>query len=249
MSEIKEALMTYLLGANQVWHHTDDEVVLDLINVIQSGHCIFRDAPDLFIKKGERGFIFEHFRIDCYFNKRKGSSFIIEKSRVERRVDNIELVGGKLDYSDEIHGRSSYHYLIENARQQFKKHYKQIDNYYSNLIKDGVITEDTNTKVVFVIEDVSPLSPAVFLDDYLQPINLMLSTEFLDLLKESPRVGFVLTLSTNGDERIVGLIDCKKLTEYQNAVIDYASLEFAEFHPRVHGYCFEITQHPKETNS
>ena len=104
----------------------------------------------------------EHFEFDCYQRTRKGSSYRLEEARIQRAFDALPLVGNKAVLHDAINAPNSYEDYIKNVKQSFDEHYAKIDSYIQNLISDNVISDDSEVKVMFLIEDVSPLGTSSF---------------------------------------------------------------------------------------
>ena len=62
----------------------------------------------------------------------------------------------------------------------------QITKYKENLIRYGLIDHSTQVKVMFLVEDVSPLGSMVIDNDGKQrPIIVLICKEFLDLFSEN----------------------------------------------------------------
>ena len=123
------------------------------------------------MKKDNIVYIIEHFEFDCYSSTRKGgSSFRLEEARIEKRIRKVIPTEEGTITHDIIVAKSSY--------SDYIKHLSE-----SNIIKDNDII-----KVVFLIEDVSPVGTRAYNrgDGYageMVPIVLANCAEFLELMK------------------------------------------------------------------
>ena len=225
------------------------DVAQEVANCFSQANILTGDAPDLLILCDGSCMIIEHFEFDCYKKNRKGSENRKEQARVEKAFQNsTPHKNGKLIH-DVINGTSSYAQYIKNITEVFSEHYKRIPNYKSNLIKNGFISADTQIKMAFLIEDVSPLGTMAYSDDKQQPIVLALSKEFLNLMKECPDVDFVIACSGVGSNNYLWLIIKDNLNEYLNNSVDYANMSFINFTPQVLSYRIEIpANHDINTN-
>lgn len=227
---------------NEMHYFGNADVAQEVANCFSNGNILTGDAPDLIILSNGSCLIVEHFEFDCYKNNRSGSENRKEQARVEKVFRNAAPhKKGKLVH-DVINGTSSYNQYIKNITEVFSEHYKRIPNYKSNLIENGFIRADTQIKMSFLIEDVSPLGTMAYCDDTLQPIVLALSKEFLGLMHESPDVDFVIACSGAGSNNYLWLIINNDLDVYIQNTVDYAKMSFIDFTPQVLSYRIELSK-------
>ena len=117
------------------------------------------------------------------------------------------------------------------------EHYKRIATYRRNLIERAVLSENMTTKILFLIEDVSPIGSIAF-DRSRQgqeavPVILAQSPEFLRLLSNSPDLDYVLCCSSAGNSEYIWFIDLHELPAYIEKQCDYANMQFLSNHPSV----------------
>ncbi len=243
-----EAFRKYIAESGSMFYFGDGKSAMSFGEKLKPEYFFCGEAPDFYIKENDNVLIMEHFEFDCYKVTKKGSEHRREEARIQRREDAIKPTESGTTLHDVIHGDSSYDYYIENVKRSFLEHYSKIDTYILNLTKAGVINKQSVVKVVFFIEDVSPLGTTVFKregpSDGLIHVTLSDSREFLDLLKENDRVDYVLACSSYDNKQEVWFIDREQLNSYYENVIDYSSMQFLRFQPHVVAYKVQV---PNET--
>lgn len=211
---------------------------------VQTGQFYVGDTPDMLLRKGNTAIIIEHFEIDSSRANRKGSSCRKELSRIERAEKLVEYSEEGTFFHDEISVNSSYAFLLENVKKNFEHHYSHIGMYRENLKKWGLIAETDVVKVMFLIDDVSPLGTiAVPIDDRNAkpcPVVLAQSKEFLELMQKSPDVDFVLACSGAGNQDFLWFIDNNQLDSYFSNIIDYESMDFLDITPHIFSFKMAI---------
>lgn len=103
-----------------------------------------------------------------------------------------------------------------------------------------MIEPSTPLKIAFLIEDMSPLGTIAYDDGGQCPIVLALSREFLKLMRNNPAVDYVITCSSAGTNKYIWLISRESLDEYDKNSVDYASMKFINFTPKVLSYKIEV---------
>lgn len=221
-------------------YYGSDITVQEFVDMLQTGQMLFGDAPDMLIRKDNVALIIEHFEFDSYIVTRKGSQNRREQSRVERLENNLIPTENGVYYHDAIHGFSSYQNYVKNVCRNFNEHYLQISTYKKNLISKGLIKDSTLVKVLFFIEDTSPLGSMVVdqKDDscVVRAVCLGQCPEFLSLLVCKPDVNFVLACSEAGLDQIIWFIDRNEITEYQKEALNYSKMSFIASEPKVVGF-------------
>lgn len=237
--EVIRTLQQYFSTDGIMQYCGDDSAVTWLNSIFASSVPYIGDSPDMFFKKDDLVIIIEHFEFDCYHATKKGSSFRREEARIQREFDSTPMSGNSLMIHDEIHGQSSYTDYLNNVKRSFAEHYARIDQYIENLTEAGAITKVSIVKVVFLIDDVSPLG-SIMIDnnapwgsDATRIIELSRCKVFLDLLSSSPKVDYVIACSSFGSNRTVWLIDRDNIQDYYKHVVDYESMDFFQTNPFV----------------
>lgn len=205
---------------------------------LQNGDVYLRDAPDLLIKYENDALIVEHFEFDSYHVRRKkGSLGKREISRIDKIGDSIQPTEEGAFFHDQINADTSYSDYLQNVTNVFCKHYNHILMYKENLLKDGLINATTSVKVMFLIEDTTTLG-AMALDKKADIHHIFLShcKPFLDLLKASPDVNYILACSSTSNRYFSWFIDCSQLDAYYEKVVDYENMDFLDFTPQVTGF-------------
>lgn len=245
MDKEEQTFRKYLAEGGTIHFHGSAQPCQNYMDFLSQSHFIIRNAPD-FVALGEKkAIILEHFEFDCYPVNKKGSQNQQEQARIDRKRKSLPIPKEGLVYQDTIQGQSSYEDYVKNLTRNFKSHYKKIETYKQNILNDGLINSETEIKVAFLIEDVSPL-PCSYIDRsngraQMALIDLAHSPEFLELFEQSPNVDFIISCSTTGKENWVWFIDRTRLPAYQENSIDYKNEEFIPWKPHVVGTAYSFT--------
>ncbi len=233
--EVVKTLQQYFSKDGTMTYKGGDETVKVLTELFATVSPIRYNAPDLFFVKDSLVLIVEHFEFDCYQRTRKGSSYRLEEARIEREFNARPMEGDSSVMHATINAPSSYEYYISNVKHTFDEHYARIDTYVQNLTKIGVVREDSKVKVMFLIDDVSPLG-TMTVDNNVgwgendrHPIVLGACKDFLDFLSERQKVDYVLACSSFGSEPYIWFINQNDLKAYQDTAIDYSIRQFIPF--------------------
>ena len=209
-------------------------------DIFQTGEKLIGDAPDMLICKNDETLIIEHFEFDSYRVTQKGSQNRREQSRIDRLEEKLVPTESGICFHDKIHGHSSYENYIRNLCRNFEEHFRRIDTYKENLRDYGLIDDTKAVKVLFFIEDTSPLGSMVVDQSVdrpsVRPICLGQCQEFLSLLNNSPAVNYFLACSLAGQDSIVWFIDRNEVEEYLKESIDYSKMQFIDYEPQVLGF-------------
>lgn len=235
------AFEKYLFNGGEIHYHGEGGNVRSFVDMLEPQNIhVNRDAPDMYIQKGDTVVIVEHFEFDSYKATKKGSEHRQELARIRRKEDSLLPTEAGVRLHEEIQGVSSYENYLSNVTRSFNEHYAHIDLYIENLKKEGVITDSSTVKVLFFAEDVSPLGTVVIQQDDdasgIMMVTLSDCKEFLDLLSKSCRVDYVLACSSYNNEWLVWFIDQSELETYYDHVIEYSTLQFLHFKPQVISY-------------
>ena len=238
MNEASETLREYLSNdTNTVHYHGAGEGVFFFKDMLEHGRIIEGDAPDLCIAKDNFLLIIEHFEFDCYKANRKGSSSKIEQQRIDREIQQLNVPLEGRTYHHIINAESSYKDYCKNIKKNFEKHSKKIKQYKDNLARTGNITETTVIRVLFLINDTSPLGASyVDAEGNWRPVVLAHSKEFLVLLKNTEDIDYVFSTSSSGEAKYVWFIDKADIADYFLYTEDYEGGCFLNYKPHVVGW-------------
>lgn len=238
MNEVLRSINEYLLG-DSVRYFGEGNGIRFVGEMFQNGCNVFDDAPDMYIVNGNDLLIIEHFEFDCYkFRSKKGSESRIEQARIDRKENSIVATKEGVIYHDVINGDTSYENYIRNVTRSFLEHYSQIPAYIRNIVRNSHIvnSENMRVKVLFLIEDTSPVGSNVYEKGTgIYTINLAHSREFLDLLESHERVDYVFSCAKCLGSDEVWFIDRNEIQRYREDEIDYASMRFLACTPHVLG--------------
>lgn len=236
-NEVIKTLEHYFRNeSNTVQYLGSDEGVNLFANLLQSGTMIPGDAPDAVLIKDNIALIIEHFEFDAFEVNRKGSKSRIEQARIEREQRQLSATAGVV-YHSKIKASCSYQDYIDNVTRSFLEHYQRIDVYKKNLLERGIVTSETNVKMMFLIEDVSPIG-SIAIDNsegkpQTVPVILAQSPEFLSLLTDSESVDYILCCSYACDSEYIWFIDRSEISAYREKQCTYTNMRFLSNYPSV----------------
>lgn len=241
-NELLKAINTYFSSddGTSMRYYGTGATAKAFADIFQTGELLIGDAPDMLICKNEEALIIEHFEFDSYKVTQKGSQNRREQSRIDRLENKLAPTEAGTYFHDKIHGHSSYQNYIQNVCRNFEEYLRRIDTYKENLKGYGLIDDTKSVKVLFFIEDTSPLGSMVVDQSKeppsVQPINLGQCQEFLSLLNNSPDVDYVLACSMAGSIKVVWFIDRNEIGEYLKEAIDYSKMQFIDCESQVSGF-------------
>ena len=235
-----EAIRDFLLKAEEIRYFGEDNSLRCFVDMFFHGDLHIGDAPDFYISMNNEIMIVEHFEFDSYGVNRKGSIHRQELAKIERMNSKIPYTeSGELRHV-EMQGRTSYRNYIDNASRSFDDHYAHVDMYIDNLRKAQIINEKLEVKIVFLIEDVSPLGSVAVKyngdDPPFIPMNLAFCKEFIELIENKDMVDYIIACSSYGNVNETWFIDLQQLEEYRKQAIDFAAMEFVDFSTHVLTY-------------
>jgi hypothetical protein len=234
MNEVEQVFEKYFSEErNLVNCYGEKEKAQRLLDFIEKGKRYPGDAPDMVIETEDRILAIEHFEIDCYVSGSKGSKHRIEKARINRTQKKIPPTEDGVIIHDSINGDSSYKSYVKNVEKTFREHYGKIAKYTDNIRRDYA---KKDIIVCFLIEDVSPLGTMVCQKGRMEPVVLGCSSEFLNLLKNSKQVDYVMACSEYENNKYIWVISNEEIDEYLKNAKDYANMDFMDFKPRVSIY-------------
>lgn len=237
-NEIEQTMMRYFYKDGiEIHFFGQGNGAKRFLDFYQYGDKYLGDAPDMVILKNKEALIVEHFEFDCYCANRKGSQNRKEQSRIRRASAAIIPTEEGIEFHDYIRGESSNKSYLQNVCRSFEEHYAHIPMYQDNLKNERIVDGFIKTEVMFLIEDVSPLGAEVIEREGYStlriPIVLAQCKEFLDLLRERPKVDYILACSSVENNQYVWFIDQTEINRYYQNTIDYESMQFLAYTPRV----------------
>lgn len=212
-----------------------DKGIAHFAHMLGSAELIECDAPDMVLVKDNEAIIMEHFQFDSFpLCGKKGSAQAREEARIDRVYEQTPATDEGVYFVDEMQISNSYEDYVKNVCENFNHHYKKIPLYKENLINNGIISERTVTKMMFIIEDTSKLGTLVLNSNKeLVPVLLYACREFLNLLQESPDADYILSFTSADGKDFACFIDCDQLPAYIDDSCDYSSMRFMNFPPQV----------------
>ena len=227
------------------------ELDQDLFNkVIDPKNIGKYEKPDILSIFDNKIIGIEHFEFDSFKRNRKGSDFQIKHNVMENNFQ--KEINEKLKDSDSVtvHGHiestCSLDNYFNNFKHNFKEHYKKVDSYIKHIEDD--YGTDKEISICFFAEDVTPLGN-YFMNRKKSSspwlLNPLYSDEIIDLLKNSPKIKYLiigayamkeykLTIIKNSEE----VLNKFKKERYKIKEEDYLS-----FSPQTTGFAMLI---PKE---
>lgn len=205
------------------------------LSLLENGELTDGDAPDMVLVNQNDVVIMEHFQFDSFpATKRKGSLCEREKDRIDRVYDAAIATEDGVYFHDKFSVANSYEDYITNVKRSFLEHYSKIENYKNNLRNRGIINNETNLKVAFVLEDTSILGTIVAdANKQLIPVELHRCSEFLEFLSQCPCVDYILCFSSINGVGHACFINTKELSAYKDESYDYGKMRFVPFVPQV----------------
>lgn len=223
-----------------------DEMHQYVAELLVYGECTPFEAPDLYVKNDNTICIVEHFAFDGSETNRKGSRSQRERARIQRAAEEEFIKNNSCYHLDSINGEYCYEDYVKNALDGLQAHYEKITAYKEHLKNEGVITPETNIKVFFLVEDVSPLPllyKAAETRQLVQPVTLAYSKEFLNVLAESPDLdGVILCQRGDGVSKCTWLILRAAIAEYYERTLDYRDEAIISFNPKTITYNMPLPQ-------
>lgn len=218
---------------NTVHYLGDNKAVIACGNALANSQVVFDDAPDMYLVDNDTVYIIEHFEFDCFKRTKKGSAYRRREAIIDKEFDKIEPSEEGITFHAVIQEESSYKFFLDNIKTYFDYHYNRIPNYIENLKNKGIIRKNDRVKIIFFIEDVSPLGTIVFdrKRGSMEPVILASSKEFLEYYKSKPNVDYIISCSQCEKYDYIWFIDRNQIEEYFNNTRDYSKMEFLNFEP------------------
>ena len=168
------------------------------------------DHPDGFCKYDDNVLIIEHFEFDSSYKNKKGGKNrqeIFRTSNVKpNKNDDIQI------YHDEIKCDFTIENYINNAKNSLNSHYNKIDDYIETLKKEKIITDTSNVKVLFCIEDTTVLGNIDSKSG--KPLYLLYCTEFIKAIKSLTDLDYILCGSSYGSADFTWFTSVSNIDNY-----------------------------------
>lgn len=246
MSEVSRICEEYLNdNPTKVMCYGNQEKSLSELNPFLQELVEF-ERPDAFSKIGEDVLIVEHFEFDSTNTNKKGSLDRIEQARIERDfekdLNKLHLQSGETFHKhDTVNVTHSSENYIKNALNAFRNHYEKIESYKQNLSNEGIITNSTNIKTMFWIEDTTLLGNAFIpepqnYNSIVQPLILLHCDKFLEALKDCKKLDYIFCFSHYGMQKFCWFLDLNYLNDYISKQIKIDNVKIIDFKPHTTGY-------------
>lgn len=204
------------------------------------------DRPDAYSIINDTALIIEHFEFDSTYSNKKGSRNRQELARVERdfeeKFSKCKINSGEtFKMHDEIFVTHTTENYLNNAMRVFSHHYKKIDEYKTNLFKNGKINDITTIKTMFWIEDTTLLGNVFLPQDKgynvsVKPLVLLYCDKFLDKLSDCNNLDYILCFSHYGNEKFIWFLDLDFITAYKGKQIITSEIKIIDFSPHTTGF-------------
>ena len=108
-------------------------------------------------------------------------------------------------------------------------------------IENGIIDKEEKIKVMFLINDSSPMGSIVHDGNgIMESVSLVLCREFLTLFSNSPDLDFVLTTTEAINQKIIWFASKNNLSDYFSNCVNYETKQFLKLQPNVIGFKIPI---------
>ena len=225
--EFKEAIFKYIDNHKVYYLPEQENDFFKTVEFFNSGILCF-DRPDGFCKKDNSVLIIEHFEFDSSNNTKKGSQNRQEEARISRREHESTDISF---IRDQINCNYSIENYIKNAKKFFDSHYNNIQEYKKNLKKEKIITDTTEVKTLFCIEDVTALGNYDINER--TPVILLYCDEFIEYVKDCLELDYILCFSSFGQETYTWFASIKNILEYKEKALKKENIKLAELQPQV----------------
>ena len=222
--ELNEFIKKVLLVPNWVAYKGNEEKVNSVVNILQKTFCDDSlDSPDGYYKEGNVVYIIEHFRFGSWEtvpNKKNDKKSSIELKEVNR-LNRIDIQHLNLIRHDNVKCEYNFNFYAQNLKEQFQKHYNQIELYKSNFKKLNIINDKSIIKIIFCIEDTTLLGNWIFNNEKYILLSPGRCKFFLDIIKNSLKLDVIVTYTeTNSQLKIVEYIDKTNINNFMQDAIE-----------------------------
>lgn len=200
--------------------------------------CVFKpfNKPDFYLENKNEIWLVEHFEVDSNnVTKRNGSVGKLDQNiRDEKfeRYSKSKLENGEkyIHSISQINLENSIEFYIKNLKRSFKKHYNKIDSYFSHFIHEIGNPFNKKLKMVFYIEDTSPLGTIIIYDGDPMPLEIFRIHEVFQLFKASDLIDGIF-ISNYYDKNYMFYIDKAILKLERIEFYDMEKVEYVQLKP------------------
>lgn len=193
----------------------------------------FRDNPDGYLKIGNKIIIIEHFEYDATKNNKKGSETRIEKSRINRKLDDKCYSLDNVKYvHEEMNVTHSTEQLRDNFIKIFSDHNSKINQYKKALIEDGIIDDNDEVIFMFCCED-KTIFGCLGIEDQIYSFNILDIKECLDVILES-KIDYLLLCNSYQNRKEMKLAPVSKQLLEISAYSLASEIKMIDFKPKMY---------------
>ena len=249
MSELEMIIQKYLSkkGTAITYSDFDQQEVNKLFYNMEQ-----YERPDILSIYDNKIVAIEHFEFDSYKNTSKGSDFKIQKSFIERKMQNkinFELkTKDEVVVHDEIKNSSNLHQYYDNFKKVFLSHIDNIPEYREHIEQD--FGNEKDIEFWFFAEDVSPLGSYYIKKGNSKPrLLLPFSKEIIDILREHKEIkGMIFGIYAMNEYKMALMYnDNKTLNNLEkNEYFKVNNKEFVSLTPQTTGFAIKIPKDKME---
>lgn len=193
----------------------------------------FRDNPDGYLKIGSKIIIIEHFEYDATKNNKKGSETRIEKSRINRKLDDKCYSLDNVKYAhEEMNVTHSTEQLRDNFIKIFSDHNSKINQYKKALIEDDIIDDNDEVIFMFCCED-KTIFGCLGIEDQIYSFNILNIKECLDVILES-KIDYLLLCNSYQNRKEMKLAPVSKQLLEISAYSLASEIKMIDFKPKMY---------------
>jgi hypothetical protein len=234
-NEVKDYLEKFIVGGDAKWPENGSYDYMKLVEALW--RSTISDRPDIFSVVDDTIYIFEHFEIDSSPNTKKGSL-----SRIEINKDNQKFkaaVAGKKDaiFHGELRLKCNSSAYVDNLLNIYKNHYKNIEDYKSNVLKKKDRQKEYKFVITFIIEDKSVFGPLYF--DKKGEKKLLLPVfcnEFINEFRNDPNVdNIICSAESSNNQKVTWIVAKEDVDCLANQQVNAIDIILADINPKTIG--------------
>ena len=179
--------------------------------------------PDAYSVIDDNILVLEHFQFDNSKSTKKGSNQNLVSAETDRQLKIMSREDNEVTVMTEFVSRTGKYY-IDNFKQQFTNHAKNIEGYKLDIQKE-LKKEFNKWMVGFIIEDASFLG-SLYRDSNLYCVDLTTDKEFLDLFEQTKNLDFVIfSMTNNQDAKIFSFLSRECINKQRKRQIEVSKIE------------------------
>lgn len=228
MSELEKLFEKYFSFGGDVIPMGNSHSELLKFKTYITNAVIDRDCPDGYYKISENEIlIMEHFCFDST-TKIKGSESLAELARIKRENNTHDVIKCSINMKN----------YWKNLKENYIRHCSKIDIYKSNLISEGIATENTIFKVAFFIEDVTLLGNINM--KTMTRIHCIFCDKFIDLFENCSNVDYIFDFSEVDSNKKVLFVTKNDIGALRYNEMKIEEIKLVPWEPQVHSFCIKI---------